>query len=430
MLNGIPEQSQIVEKHPKALRIMFLTEMWERFSFYGMRALLVLYLTKHLKQTDDEAGLIYGIYNALVYFTPLPGGYLADNYLGNRRSILLGALIMMFGHCSLAIESDITLYLGLGLLILGNGFFKPNMTSMLGELYRDRPELKDSGYMLFYVGINLGAFLGFLICGYVGERINWHYGFGLAGIGMLFGLLLFYFGQKTLGDIGNLKNETTKKKHDLEADKVSGRIGLILILAFFHTMFWVIYEQTGSSINLFTDRNVDRMFFGIEIPTSSFQSINPILIMFFGPFLSRFWFNMSRDKKEISIPTKFYWSFIFAFSAYIALYIGTSIYNVNVPSIWIFIFYFGLTLGELHISPVGLSMVSKIAPRKLMGLIVGVWFLSISLAQYLAGIIGGRFGKYMSYAEFFLALGVLGLLCAIVLFFVKERLVKKIEEYS
>ncbi len=430
MLNGIPEQKEKINSHPKSLYVIFLTEMWERFSFYGMRALLVLYLTKHLDKTDSEAGSIYGTYNALVYFTPLLGGYLADNFLGNRKSILIGALLMMFGHLSLAFESLYTLYLGLVLLIIGNGFFKPNMTSMLGRLYDDRPHLKDSGYMLFYVGVNLGALLGFVMCGYIGERYNWHYGFGLAGIGMLLGLIIFQLGKHTLGEIG-IKPETKNiVSGQSNSENDYSRILIILFLAIFHTIFWLIYEQTGSSINLFTDRNVDREILGIDIPASVYQSINPILILILGPIISNFWTRRVTANKEISISAKFIISFIFVFLAFGILFMGVNLTIGKLSPLWLLVFYLFLTLGELHISPVGLSMVSQIAPKNKIGLIVGVWFLSISLAQYIAGFIGGRYIQFMSIAEFFLLLSLLSIFCALILLLNKYRLTSKIKEYS
>jgi POT family proton-dependent oligopeptide transporter len=426
MSNGIRElkENSQINSHPPALFTLFFTEMWERFSFYGMRALLVFYLTKHIGMSDHDAGKIYGSYTALVYLTPLIGGYLADAYLGNRKSVYIGGILMMLGHLSLSLNTNETLYLGLALLILGNGFFKPNMTSMFGVLYDSKPQLKDAGYMLFYVGINLGASLGTILCGYVGEKINWHYGFGLAGIGMFLGIVQFYFGSYKLGEIGK---EPVGKNLSGQDDSLSSKewtkVNVILILTIFNILFWMCYEQMGSSLNLYTDRRVDRLLFDFEVPASFYQSINPILIIILGPLVSAFWAKQETKGNGVSIPLKFTIAFVLLGLGYFSLYFGDIISgDKKISPGWLLIFYFLVTVGELYISPVGLSMISKLAPARKVGFVVGVWFLSISIAHYFAGWISGGYAFYLSVSQFFLALSVVGLIGAIFLFSVNKYL--------
>ena len=302
------------EKHPIGLRVLFFTEMWERFSYYGMRALLALYLTKYLNFTDSQAGQVYGVYTALVYLTPLFGGYLADRFLGNRRAIYIGGILMMFGHLSLAIDKLIFFYLGLGFLILGNGFFKPNISTMLGKLYEEKPNLRESAFTYFYMGINIGGSVGPLICGFIGEKFGWHFGFGLAGFGMFTGLVQLYFGKKFLGEVGKAPNyqsfyeQTTKIKLSLSDKK---KVLFIILLSLTSIFFWIPYEQMGSSINLYTDRRVDRVLFGLEIPASVFQSVNGFLILLFAPLIAWFWNNLNRNYKDFSLVSKIIFSFLF-----------------------------------------------------------------------------------------------------------------------
>lgn len=411
--------------HPRGLFILFFTEMWERFSYYGMRALLTLYLTKQLLYSDKLAGSIYGAYTGLVYLTPILGGYLADKYLGYKRAIYIGGILMMFGHASLAIYDIRFFYLGLLLLILGNGFFKPNISTMLGQLYENHPEKKDSGFTIFYMGINLGAFLGSIACGYLGEVYGWHYGFGLAGIGMLIGLINFAFGKKEFSNIIIIKDTNIYTKDILSVEEKS-KISIIVILSLFTMFFWLAFEQAGSSMNLFTDRYVDRNLFGFNIPASAFQSVNPLLILILAPIFAMIWNYMGKKNIEPSTPIKFIFGFIFIGIGFLALVLGS--FNVmievsaNVSMAWIIIAYLFHTIGELFLSPVGLSMVSKMAPVRYAALLMGLWFLSNAFAHYAAGALAGFMSSFKELWQFFSIFVITSSVAAISLYLIKNKL--------
>ena len=343
----------IKKGNPLSLSTLFFTEMWERFSYYGMRALLVLYLVNSLNYSESEALHIYAVYTGLVYLTPLIGGYLADRYLGAQKSIFIGGLTMMIGHFLMAFPDY--LYLAIGMLIIGNGYFKPNISSLLGRLYKSNDLRRDSGFSIFYVGINLGAFLAPLIVGYVGETINWHYGFAIAGFGMLAGLIQFSYGQNKiikedtthqsiklkLADWGLISiisviniplillilevNQVlnnfffeillasiviifsclfTRKKQLFSAKEDLKKIFYIGVLSVFVIFFWVGFEQAGGSLTLFANNSVDRNFLGFIIPASFFQSINPLIIILIGPMIANFWLRVDRSKSNINTPQK------------------------------------------------------------------------------------------------------------------------------
>jgi proton-dependent oligopeptide transporter, POT family len=417
-------------KHPQGLYVLFFTEMWERFSYYGMRALLVLYLVQHLQYSDSLAGSIYGAYTGLVYLTPIIGGYVADRWLGYRHSIFLGGVLMAFGHLSLAFDSESSLFLGLALLVLGNGFFKPNISTLLGTLYKDNPSLKDSGFTIFYMGINLGALFGSLLCGFIGENIGWHYGFGLAGIGMLLGLAQFHYGINPVQSGSNLQKENLRlSSHPSEdpfnltpalTDQDKKSISVITILAIFTILFWMAFEQAGSSINLFTFRYVDRsfdlgaflsLFFiegtyqTIQIPASVFQSVNPLLILLLAPLVAQLWVYLERKSIHIDTVTKFIFSFVFLGTGFLVLAWGSySIDGVITKAsiAWVIFAYLFHTIGELLISPVGLSMVSKLSPPNYLGLLMGVWLLSNAIAHYSGGLLSGHLTTFGSLSNFFM----------------------------
>ncbi|MEN8220688.1 MAG: peptide MFS transporter, partial [Pseudomonadota bacterium] len=327
--------NQATQKHPKALYLLFFTEMWERFSYYGMRALLVLYLVSEVGKgglgwTSAQAGHLYGLYTGFVYVTPLIGGYLADKFLGFRYAVMTGAALMALGHGALAIESMPTFYLGLILLVIGNGFFKPNISSMVGQLYPKGSPLKDSGYTIFYMGINIGAFFGILICGYLGEKIGWHYGFGAACIGMSFGLVLFYSLQYMLGEVG-LKPVKVDKL--LEAQPLTQadreRLYVLFVLAFFSMVFWLAFEQAGSSMNIFalnyTDRYLEWLDF--EVPASWFQTVNAFFIFTLAPLFSILWIKLENMNKNPNAPIKFALGLFLLGLGFLVLVIGAA----NIP---------------------------------------------------------------------------------------------------
>ncbi len=398
-------------KHHPALSFLFFTEMWERFSYYGMRALLVLYLTKYFHFSDLEAGKVYGAYTGLVYLTPLLGGYLSDRYLGNRNSIFIGGVFMMIGHITIAFDSINFLYLGLVFLIVGNGFFKPNISTLVGKLYKDREALRDSAFTLFYMGINIGGSLGPLLCGIIGEIYGWHLGFSLAGIGMGFGLIVFWTGLKKLEEFGMSPEKNVlhvqNSSHSLTVSE-KRKVYLLLFLACMSIFFWVPYEQMGTSVNLFTDRSIDRTLFSIEIPASVFQSVNGFLILLLAPIFSLLWQQLAFRKKEPNVPTKFALGFIFLAASYLILYIGS--FGETVPLIYLILYYILLTIGELCVSPVGLSTASKLAPEKYASSLMGIWFLSNAISHYISGWFSGAYIEWMKIDQLFLFLGFAGMI--------------------
>ena len=424
--------------NPRSLSTLFFTEMWERFSYYGMRALLVLYLVNSLNYSESEALHIYAVYTGLVYLTPLIGGYLADRFLGTQKSIFIGGLTMMIGHFLMAFPDY--LYLAIGMLIIGNGYFKPNISSLLGRLYKSNDVRRDSGFSIFYVGINVGAFLAPLIVGYVGETINWHYGFAIAGFGMLAGLIQFYYGQNkiikedtthqsrklksadwgliTIISLINIPlillilevNEVinnyffeillalvtfisfyllTRKKQLLSAKEDLKKIVYIGVLSIFVIFFWVGFEQAGGSLTLFANNSVDRNFLGFIIPASFFQSINPLIIILIGPMIANFWLRIDRSKSNINTPQKMGLGLLLLAGGFFLITLVNNSSDSAISLWWLVGVYFLHTLGELCLSPIGLSMVSKVSPKKIASLMMGFWFLSSAVANFMAGKLPG-----------------------------------------
>ncbi|MCB1178047.1 MAG: peptide MFS transporter [Leptospiraceae bacterium] len=413
--------------HHPGLKTLFFTEMWERFSYYGMRALMVLYLVKFQGFEDEKAGSVYGAYTSLVYLTPILGGYIADKYLGIRKAVYLGGILMMLGHLTLTFESIHFFYLGLVFLIFGNGFFKPNMSSLVGKLYEDRVWMKESAYTYYYMGINIGGSLGPLFCGYIGEVYGWHYGFGLAGIGMLIGLVQFSFGSRKLGDLGiepesKIKNEIKKTKSILNKGELN-RIYFLIILAFLSILFWIPYEQMGSSVNLYTDRVVDRKIFGFDIPASVFQSINGFLILAFAPITASLWNYFQSKDKEIGVPAKFLLGFIFLGVSFGFLGFGEIIRGSEKSSVlWLLIFYVFITIGELCISPVGLSTVSNLAPARFVGILMGIWFLSNAISHFFSGWLSGAYIRWMNIGEFFSSFVITSIIASLILLLINKKM--------
>lgn len=455
---------------PRELLMLFFAEMWERFSFYGMRALLTLYLTielfKDLADPEKQAKAfgIYAAYGALVYATPFVGGIIADRLLGFKRSVMFGAVMMSIGHFVMAIENEFWLYIALSFLIIGNGFFKPNISSMVGGLYEENDPRRDGGFTIFYMGINLGAFLAPLACGYIGETYGWFWGFGLAGIGMILGLIVFGMGQAKLGDNGEPKDVAilNKKLAGISQEhwiyllsfvavalfallvryytitslllkpialgilltifiialrsekKEREKLFVVLILLFFTTLFWAFFEQAGSSINLFTNWNVNRKILGFHIPASAFQAINPFFIIALGTPFSMMWVYLAKIKKEPSTPVKFTLGLFQLGLGFLIFGLGSQFVNVNeisirngedivmqtaatIPLIFLVLGYLLHTTGELCLSPVGLSMVTKLAPKRIMAMVMGAWFLSSALAHDIGGTIAVLTAKDSQY---------------------------------
>ena len=408
------EQTVTQKGHPKALYLLFFTEMWERFSYYGMRGILILYLTKSLIEgglaiDPKDAALIYGFFTGFVYFTPLIGGWLADHYIGQRKAITIGGITMMLGQFTLfAINTQAGLYLGLLLLIIGNGFFKPNISTLVGRLYDDKDPRRDSAFSIFYMGINLGAFLAPLVIGFFSDGIfavkdetgkiityGYKYGFLIAGLGMLLGQVLFNaLAQKHLNDIGRYpatkKGEAGENNLQPVTHEDKQRHIVIFILTAFVVFFWAGFEQAGSSLSLYTDKYINREVMGFLIPTSWFQSVNPLFIVAFAPLFAIFW--TSKLGKQLSTPVKMGLGMIllgigFFFMIGAVAERGGDVADENIKAslMWLVLTYLLHTIGELCLSPVGLSVVTKLSHPKYASLMMGVWLLS----SFLANIIGG-----------------------------------------
>ena len=525
--------------HPAGLFVLFFTEMWERFSYYGMRALLVLFLISSLEKggwawPEEHALALYGTYTSLVYLTTIMGGYLADRFLGYRWAVVIGAFLMTLGHASMAVETPMFLYIGIGLLIFGNGFFKPNMTSIVSHMYKDHPEKKDGAYTIFYMGVNAGAFLGIMLCGYIGEKVSWSWGFGLAGIFMFFGMLQFYFTQKIFGNIGlkptkadneakdNLEDGDKRvpfTKFDLTLMVVSLGLGLLWILndpyskisgnnlldftigslsganftiilgvaiflvlligritryskvtrdrliavtifAFFTIFFWASFEQAGGSMTIFAEKYTNRAFTGgaatmfkivntlltivplgiisyvlyklfrqtfkrfalgniilgtsfvviwgvviwmlnrefsnpnTEVPASWFGILNSFFIIAFAPVVSRIW--ESKYNPPAAVKYGLGMTLLglgFASLAYGASGVVSGEASIKVSMLWLILAYLFHTLGELCLSPVGLSYVSKLVPARMIGIMFGIWYLAIAIGNKTAGSMGGMINE-------------------------------------
>jgi proton-dependent oligopeptide transporter, POT family len=434
--------------HPAGLYVLFGAEMWERFSYYGMRALLVLYLTNQLGYARKDALALYAVYTGLVYLTPIIGGFLADKFLGQRKAILVGGIVMAMGHFAMAFPP--LLEVALGLLILGNGFFKPNISTMVGNLYPVGDPRRDGAYTIFYMGINLGAFFSPIVCGFLGERIGWHYGFAAAGVGMVIGLITFlsfqgllaggyppgreeaegdsarltaldwvhvilfsiaclgvaYGGIRVWPFIGpykaymfyalgavavlgglNVVRHLIASKDKVERDEWQ-RITVILIVGIFSIMFWMAFEQAGGTLTLFADKNTNRAAFGPEIPASLFQSINPMLIFVLAPVFSILWAKIDNSRFSLTSTAKMGIGLIFLGLGCVVMHRANELSaTAMVGPQWLASVYFLFTLGEICLSPIGLSLVNKLAPTRMASLMMAIWFLCTAIANYLAGIL-------------------------------------------
>ena len=393
--------------HPRGLFLLFTVEMWERMSYYGMRALLVLYMTS--KTSDANAGLgwtqgdalkLYAIYTGLVYATPVFGGWIADHYIGKRRSVYIGGITMMIGHFLMAIENMGAFYTALICLIVGNGFFKPNISTMVGGLYEEGDTRRDSAFTIFYMGINLGAVLGGVVCGTMGENIGFHYGFAAAGVGMALGLITFFFLEKKLIPVhvgNNPEPATADEATDSHAPFTSAevqQISVILVLAVFTMFFWAAFEQAGGLMNIYTYQKVDRHFMGMEVPASAFQSVNPAIIFLFAPLFSILWTFLGKRGWVPSTPVKMAFGLILLSFGFVFMLHAVNEADAGITGkaalFWIVGAYFWHTMGELCLSPIGLSMVTKLAPARIVSLMMGVWFGS----NFIANLVAGQVGAY------------------------------------
>jgi POT family proton-dependent oligopeptide transporter len=394
--------------HPKGLFLLFATEMWERFSYYGMRALLVLSLVAGVESANPgfgwsqaEALKLYGLFTGFVYFTPLIGGWLADNYLGQRKSVIIGGLVMAAGQFTLAsaIPGNLGLfYVGLVLLVIGNGFFKPNISTMVGDLYAEGDARRDAAFTIFYMGINAGAFLAPLVCSTLGEdpAMGWRYGYMSAGIGMILSVIIqLAFSRRYLDQIGVVPAahralaKSGGKKEPLTREETD-RLRVIFMLFVFIVLFWAAFEQAGGLMNLYAAEKTDRMIGAFEVPAGWFQSLNPLFIVLLAPLFSMAWARLGTQGRNPPTPNKMAYGLILTGIGFLAMV--AAVYdqaaNGKASMMWLVVAYFFHTTGELCISPVGLSMVTKLAPLRLASLMMGVWFLINFVANWLSGIIG------------------------------------------
>ena len=418
------------QNHPKGLYLLFCVEMWERFSFYGMRALIVLYMIETLMYSAEKAGNIYGWYTGLVYLTPLIGGYIADRLLGQRRCISLGATLMIAGLFLLAFGPKTLFLLALFLMIIANGFFKSNISSVLGLLYGNDNDRKDSAFTIFYMGINLGAFFSPLVCGTLAVKYGYEYGFASAGVGMLIGLITYkFFENRYLGGCG--LRPVAQASKDIEAEENESKddnkqLISLIILMLFTIPFWVCFEQAGSSLTLFAEYDTNRNLLGFEIPTGYFQSLNPLFIITLAPLMSLLWENLRKKSKEPSSVSKFSIAlFLISLSFCVLAYAGHLSISGLVSPVWLVLGYFIMTIAELCLSPIGLSLVSKLAPRKFLSLTMGCWFLTSFIGNLIAGFWGGQYEAFTP-TELFGVLAVLSFATLILLLIFKPFLNKTI----
>jgi POT family proton-dependent oligopeptide transporter len=441
--------------HPRGLSTLFFTEMWERFSYYGMRALLLLYMTAPVTAGGlgfdaAQGGAIYGLYTSMVYMATLPGGWIADRLIGPRRAVLYGGLLIAAGHFSMAAPALAMFYVGLFLIVIGTGLLKGNVSVIVGKLYTQGDSRRDAGFSIFYMGINLGALIAPLVCGYLGQEINWHFGFAAAGVGMKLGVVQYVLGSRTLGDAGVLPapgtpEERTKWRKQatisalillalvlivgvggytgmvpITAKQVADGAGvflLLLIVGFFGwiysssewtpeerkrlyvigvlflaaALFWSVFEQAGSTLNLFADRNTRNNLFGYDFPSSWFQSVNSLFLIIFAPVMAWVWVRMAAKGTEPSAPTKFAWGLVLVGLGFAILIPPAQASGQLASPMWLTATYFLHTIGELVLSPVGLSAMTVLAPARIGGLMMGVWFLATSVGNFIGGRVSGLY---------------------------------------
>ncbi len=413
VVEAVPEADQ--RRHPRGLRTLFFTEMWERFSYYGMRAILVLYMVAAPEQgglgfDTKEAASLYGTYTMSVYLTALPGGLVADRWLGARLAVLLGGVVIACGHFAMVFRSTASLYGGMALIALGTGLLKPNISAMVGGLYRENDPRRDSGFSFFYMGINIGAVLAPLVCGYFAQSENfkrflasagfdpassWHWGFGAAGVGMVLGLVVFLsqggrMRQAERGAERKGREEPEGRKRPLTPGDWK-RVAAIFIFFLFTMLFWAAYEQKGASLNLFAAKLVRTEVFGSPFPSSWLQSLTPFFVIILAPLFSVLWVRMG--DRQPSSPAKFAFGLLFIGLAYLVFMTPAAWLTAygKVSPLWLVGLYFLEVVGEMCLSPVGLSTVTKLSPAKLVGIMMGVWFLASSFGSKLAGYLSGFF---------------------------------------
>ena len=415
--------------HPRGLSNLFFTEMWERFSYYGMRALLILYMVAPpskggLGFSTERSGSIYGWYTSSVYAMALLGGLVADQLLGLYRSVLLGGIIIALGHFAMAFPSQNTFFLGLILIVVGTGLLKPNVSSLVGTLYNKSDQRRDAGFSVFYMGINLGAFIAPLICGPLGQKVNWHLGFAAAGVGMTAGVIQYVLGKRYVTGADAPKTDTSASREQKKADAAPPqpftatdrkRIAVIGILFVFSALFWMAFEQAGSSLNLFADRYTDLHMFGRDVPASTLQSLQPLFVIILAPVFGWLWLRLGR--REPSSPAKFSIALLMVGLGMLLLVPAARMaqdLGVKVSPWWLIGVYFLHTVGELCLSPIGLSVVTKLAPPRIVGMMMGVWFFSIAAGNKAAGYAAGLFDT-VPLPKLFGSVGIMTIVAGLIL---------------
>ncbi len=440
-----PPEAEMLWGHPKGLYVLFFTELWERFSFYGMRALLIFYLTRHFLYSGEQSGLLYGAYLALVFLSPMIGGYLADRWLGQRKAVLFGGLVIASGHITLGIEdvlgssAQAIFWIGLSLIVVGTGFLKANISALVGKLYAARDPRRDSAYTLFYMGINLGGAIGPVICGVLGETLGWGYGFGAAAIGMIAGVIVFARGKRHLLGGGEAPDPTALEQRAfglkrewliyastipltllswllLVSPKLTGTllavggvmIGLLLLwialarlageerrkllyalaLIVIQPVFWGLYEQSGSSLSLFIDHHVNRMILGHEVPASVFQALPPFFVCLIALPFAALWLRLAKANRMPTPISSFAFGIIMVGGGFVLMALAQWVpADQKVPLAFIFLLFLCHAIGEMCLSPVGLSAMSRFAPRHMLSFLMGTWFLATAAGNFSAGVI-------------------------------------------
>ena len=398
----LPLHERKVYGHPAGLYVLFFTELWERFSYYGMRALFTLFLVAETTSenagfgwTNEEALWLYGWYTMLVYIASIPGGWIADNLLGQKNTVMLGGALLCIGHAVLALDSETSFYIGCLFVILGVGCLKPNISSMVGGLYKKGDEKRDLGFYIFYMGINIGGFTAPLLCGWVGETFNWHYGFGLAAIGMLLGQVVYIYGQKYLVGVGDFIGKADNPDRELRKKKLTAiekdRVKVLILSFLMIIVFWGAFEQAGGLMNLYAEQKTDRMLLGWEIPASWFQSLNSFFIITLAVVIGGFWYRWKMKGKESSSLFKIAIGILIMSIGFLFMRFAASEYELFGKSAmyWLVLAYLFHTIGELCSSPVSLSFITKLAPVKYGASIMGLYWAATGLGNKLAASVGG-----------------------------------------
>jgi POT family proton-dependent oligopeptide transporter len=417
------------QRQPPGIFLLFGVEMWERFSFYGMKGFLALFAAAAVARgglgwTEASASQLVGTYGLMAYALPVLGGYLADRVLGTHRALVLGAVIIAAGHFTLAVPAVPTFFVGLGLVALGTGLFKVNASTMVGQLYQQGDRRRDPGFTIFYMGVNVGAFLGYFVCGYLAEspRWGWHWGFGAAGVGMLLGLGLYLaLRRRYLAGIGEVPNRVAAAAEKPPSEPLTreerDRLIALLVVFAFTIVFWTGFEQAATSLNFFAQQNTDRTVWGFAVPASWLQSVNPIVLILTAPLFAALWTALARRKREPSTPAKMAMALVLLAAGYVFMVFAarSARGGALVSPWWLFAAYSFHTFGELCLSPIGLSFVTKLAPVKMVALLMGLWFLATAIAELFAGQLAAMKNNFGGLMNFYIFLVVLSLAAAAVL---------------